>query len=29
MSRPRPAGFDARVREVYDGRLRADIHPLW
>ncbi len=21
--------FDARVREVYDERLRADIHPLW
>lgn len=21
--------FDVRVREVYDARLRADIHPLW
>jgi aryl-alcohol dehydrogenase-like predicted oxidoreductase len=23
------AGFDAKVREVYDARLRAGIHPLW
>lgn len=23
------AGFDARVHEVYDARLRAAVHPLW
>jgi len=23
------SAFDARIREVYNGRLRADVHPLW